>query len=115
MLEKMAEENNRNISGFTTEATLAIESYHWPGNIREMENKIKRAIIMCDEKFVSSKDLGIDDPESFSINLREVRQNAEKTAIKQAISMTDGNYSSAAKLLGITRPTLYDLIKKYNL
>ncbi len=115
LLEKMAEEQKRNISGFTTEATLAIESYHWPGNIREMENKIKRAIIMCDEKFVSPIDLAIDDPESFSINLRQVRQEAEKAAIKQAISLADDNYSAAAKLLGITRPTLYDLIKKYNL
>ncbi|MEE8056435.1 MAG: PEP-CTERM-box response regulator transcription factor [Pseudomonadales bacterium] len=115
MLKKMTAEQNRNISGFTTEAILAIESYHWPGNIREMENKIKRAVIMCDEKFISPKDLVIDDPESFSINLRQVRQQAEQIAIKQAVSITDGNYSTAAKLLGITRPTLYDLIKKYNL
>ncbi len=115
MLKKMAEEQNRNISGFTTEAAQAIEGYHWPGNIREMENKIKRAIIMCEDKFISSRDLLIDSPESFSINLRQVRQEAEKKAIKQAIFMTDGNYSAAAKLLGITRPTLYDLIKKYSI
>lgn len=115
LLEKLTEEHNRNLNGFTPEATQAIESYHWPGNIREMENKIKRAVIMCEEKFISPQDLQIDDPDSFSINLRQVRQNAEKAAIKQAISITNGNYSAAAKLLGITRPTLYDLIKKYNL
>lgn len=115
LLEKMTRENNSNISGFSTEATLAIESYHWPGNIREMENKIKRAVIMCEEKFISPSDLVIGDMETFSINLRQVRQEAEKTAIKQAVSITDGNYSAAAKLLGITRPTLYDLIKKYDL
>lgn len=115
ILEKHSKELNSPISGFTAEATQAIESYHWPGNIREMENKIKRAVIMCDEKFITAQDLQIDDSDSFSINLRHVRQEAEKSAIKQAISITDGNYSAAAKLLGVTRPTLYDLIKKYNL
>ena len=115
MLEKMSTEQNRNINGFTAEATEAIEAYHWPGNIREMENKIKRAVIMCDDKLVSSDDLALSNAEEFSINLRQVRQDAEKGAIKLAISMTDGNYSAAAKLLGITRPTLYDLIKKYSI
>ena len=115
MLDKMADEQNRNITGFTQEATQAIEAYHWPGNIREMENKIKRAVIMCDEKLISPDDLALSNAEEFSINLRQVRQDAEKGAIKLAISMTDGNYSAAAKLLGITRPTLYDLIKKYSI
>lgn len=115
MLEKHSRDLNRPISGFTAEATQAIEGYHWPGNIREMENKIKRAVIMCDEKFINANDLQIDTCDAISINLRHVRQEAEKSAIKQAISITDGNYSAAAKLLGVTRPTLYDLIKKYNL
>jgi two-component system NtrC family response regulator len=115
MLEKMAGEQNRNITGFTPDAAQAIETYSWPGNIREMENKIKRAVIMCDEKLISTDDLAISSEEEFSINLRQVRQDAEKGAIKLAISMTDGNYSAAAKLLGITRPTLYDLIKKYDI
>ena len=79
------------------------------------EKKIKRAVIMCDDKLATPTDLGITDPETFSINLRQVRQDAEKGAIKLAVSMTEGNYSAAAKLLGITRPTLYDLVKKYDL
>lgn len=115
MLKKMAEEQNRNISGFAKEAIHAIESYHWPGNIREMENRIKRAVIMCDEKLIQPDDLMLADTEPLSINLRHVRQEAEKKAIRQAISIADGNYSAAAKLLGITRPTLYDLMKKYAL
>lgn len=115
MLDKMSTEQNRSLNGFTAEATQAIEAYHWPGNIREMENKIKRAVIMSDEKLVTSEDLALSNAEDFSINLRQVRQDAEKGAIKLAISMTDGNYSAAAKLLGITRPTLYDLIKKYSI
>ena len=115
LLDKITSNQKSNISGFTTEAIQAIESYQWPGNIREMENKIKRAVIMSDDKYISSKDLLIEDSKSFSINLRSVRHEAEKVAIVQAISMADGNHSAASKLLGITRPTLYDLIKKYKL
>lgn len=115
LLKKMAEELNSNVTGLTNEAAQAIESYNWPGNIREMENKIKRAIIMSDEKLVTVEDLGIDSTEELSINLRQVRHDAERNAVKQALSLADGNNSSAAKLLGITRPTLYDLLKKYNI
>lgn len=115
LLSKFSELEKRNIKGFTSEANQAIESYNWPGNIREMENKIKRSVIMCETKHISPADLALDDTEPLSINLRQVRQNAEKNAINKALLMTDGNYSAAAKLLGITRPTLYDLIKKYDL
>ncbi len=114
-LEKFSEEQKRKISGFSTEATEAIETYGWPGNIREMENKIKRAVIMCEEKFVTPSDLAISGTEALTINLRQVRQEAEKKAIHKALYLTDNNYSAAAKLLGITRPTLYDLVKKYQI
>jgi len=114
-LQKFAEQQQRKINGFSTEAAEAIEGYAWPGNIREMENKIKRAVIMCEEKLISPIDLALVTPNELSINLRYVRQEAERIAIKQALSMTDGNYSAAAKLLGITRPTLYDLVKKYDI
>lgn len=115
ILERVIEEQQSNITGFTNEASQAIESYPWPGNIREMENKIKRAVIMCDKKIISPVDLDITAAENFSINLKQIRQEAEKSAIKKAVSLTDNNYTAAAKLLGITRPTLYDLMKKYNL
>ena len=115
LLTKFSSAEKRNIKGFTSEANQAIESYNWPGNIREMENKIKRSVIMCESKHINPADLALDDTEPLSINLREVRQNAEKNAINTALLMTDSNYSAAAKLLGITRPTLYDLIKKYGL
>lgn len=115
LLKKMSAEHNPNITGLSSEAAQAIESYEWPGNIREMENKMKRAVIMCDEKLISPEDLGITDAEEFSINLRHVRHEAEKNAVKQALLLSDGNNSTAAKLLGITRPTLYDLLKKYNI
>lgn len=115
LLQKYTEAQGRKISGFSSEAAEVIEAYQWPGNIREMENKIKRAVIMCEEKYVTPMDLALSTPQSLSINLRFVRQEAERSAIMQALSLTDGNYSAAAKLLGITRPTLYDLVKKYDI
>jgi len=114
-LEKFAEQQQRKINGFTSEAAEAIEAYHWPGNIREMENKIKRAVIMCEGKNVTPMDLALNTVSELSINLRFVRQEAERIAIKQALSLADNNISAAAKLLGITRPTLYDLVKKYEI
>ena len=115
ILDKVIKEQNRNINGFTDEGTQAIETYHWPGNIRELENKINRAAIMCDTKYISSDDLGITTQEEFSINLRQIRDDAEKNALKLAISISNGNNSAAARLLGITRPTLYDLMKKHTI
>jgi two-component system NtrC family response regulator len=115
LLQKYAENQGRKIVGFSPEAAEVIEAYNWPGNIREMENKIKRAVIMCEDKYITPFDLALATPQSLSINLRHVRQEAERSAIMQALSLTDGNYSAAAKLLGITRPTLYDLVKKYEI
>lgn len=115
LLQKYTATHSRKINGFSQEAAEVIEAYNWPGNIREMENKIKRAVIMCEEKYITPIDLALATPQSLSINLRHVRQEAERSAIMQALSLTDGNYSAAAKLLGITRPTLYDLVKKYDI
>jgi len=114
-LERFAKEQNRHIRGFSPDAIEAIEMYEWPGNIREMENKIKRAVIMSEDKFISPLDLALPITQSLNINLRDVRQQAEVKAIKKALSATDNNLSSAAKLLGVTRPTLYDLLKKYSI
>ncbi len=110
-----AEEDNQAINGFSPEAVSAIEHYEWPGNIRELKNKIKRAVIMCENKTITSEDIGLKGNDEISINLRAVRQRAEKNAIIQALSMSESNVSSAAKLLGVTRPTLYDMLKKYDI
>ena len=115
ILSKYCDAQNRKVMGFTAEAAAAIESYEWPGNVRELENKIKRAVIMADEKNISVEDLSLPHHEDLSINLRKVRQEAEKTAIIKAINLAGGQISSAAKYLGVTRPTLYDLIKKYEI
>jgi len=115
ILSKYSEAQNRNIKGFSAEAAAAIESYEWPGNVRELENKIKRAVIMTDLKNISVEDLALPHHEDLSINLRQVRQQAERSAIIKAINLTNGKISAAAKYLGVTRPTLYDLIKKYEI
>ncbi len=112
---KFAKEHSQNVTGFTPDAIEAIEGYNWPGNIREMENKVKRAVIMAEGKYITREDLGLAEAGELSLNLRHVRQEAEKSAILRALSMADYNVSAAAKLLGITRPTFYDLVKKYDM
>jgi len=117
ILQKYCEKQKRSLSGFSEDAIRAIESYNWPGNVRELENKIKGAVIMADGKLVTAADLGIaaGDTTDETLNLREVRQRAESKAIRVALTRSYGNISKAAELLGITRPTLYDLLNKYDL
>jgi two-component system NtrC family response regulator len=102
---------------FSDEAINAIENYPWPGNIREVENKIKRAVVLADSHVVQVSDLAIPQTKNKPsvINLKEARKNAEVEAIHSALELSQQNISAAAKLLGITRPTLYDMMKKYNL
>ena len=118
ILTKYANQQRRMIVGFTDDANDAIESYSWPGNVRELENKIKGAFIMADGKQITAADLGIDGVEGGeidSLNLREVRQRAETKAIRTTLMKSYGNISRAAEQLGVTRPTLYDLLNKYGL
>ncbi len=114
-LQQFNKQGRQRIAGFSPSAINAIESYEWPGNIRELKNKVKRAAIMCDDKYITPEDLDITADGELNINLRHVRQEAERNAIEQALAIADGNMSATAKLLGITRPTLYDLIKKYEI
>ncbi|MFZ9054124.1 MAG: PEP-CTERM-box response regulator transcription factor, partial [Woeseiaceae bacterium] len=115
LLQKYSKQQSRALNGFAEDAVQAIESYSWPGNVRELENKIKGAVIMADGKLVTAADLGIapGDAGDESLNLREVRQHAESKAIRVALTRSYGNISKAAEMLGITRPTLYDLLNKY--
>jgi two-component system NtrC family response regulator len=117
LLEREAEKQNRPIKGFSQDAQSAIQNYSWPGNVREMENKIKGAVIMVEGKQVTAADLGLSDVDTAGpdLNLREVRRQAESRAIKRALVFSAGNISRAAKMLGITRPTLYDLLEKYDI
>ncbi|SMF01876.1 two-component system, NtrC family, response regulator [Alteromonadaceae bacterium Bs31] len=114
-LRMYVEQMKASITGFSPESTEAIEAYQWPGNIREMENRVKRAVVMSEEKLISPEDLGLVSNESLNLNLRQVRYNAERAAILRSLTMSEHNISATAKLLGVTRPTLYDLMKKYNI
>jgi len=113
-LDRYAREQGRNIRGFTADALGALETHAWPGNVREMENIVKRATIMADGSQITAADLGLDaahaEPQPF--NLRQARENAERLAVGRALAHSDGSIAQAAELLGITRPTLYDLMAK---
>ncbi|MGB5202438.1 MAG: PEP-CTERM-box response regulator transcription factor [Sedimenticolaceae bacterium] len=118
-LERYATELKRPIKGLTPQAIEAIEAHDWPGNVRELENRIKRAVIMADGTQISLEDLELPVPNGDRdldpFNLREVRENAESQAILRALARSDGNVSKTSDLLGITRPTLYNLMKKYGI
>ena len=116
-LEKFSQQQNRALKGFTPDAIDAIEAYPWPGNVREMENVIKRAVIMAEAGQISALDLGLkaDVVESQPLNLRQVRDEAERRAVVRALGRTNGNIVQAAELLGVSRPTLYDLLNRFGL
>jgi len=117
LLQRHAKRERRAINGLADDAVQAIEAYAWPGNVRELENKIKGAVIMADGEMVTAADLGLEvgDESGLSLNLREVRAQAESKAIRVALTKSYGNISKAADLLGVTRPTLYDLLSKHGL
>ena len=97
------------------EAIAAIEQHSWPGNVRELENRVNAAVIMTEGRVVSASDLALADrvqEESAILPLREVRRRAESAAVQRALAITGGNISRAAELLGIARPTLYDLMQR---
>lgn len=116
-LNRFAREMNPSIKGFASSALTAIDQWDWPGNVRELENRVKRAVIMAEGKFVSVDDLQFDlvDDDDRLLNLKAAREAADRRAIGRAIARTEGNISNAAKLLGISRPTLYDLMKQYEI
>ena len=116
-LARFAREMNPSIKGFASAALTAIDQWGWPGNVRELENRVKRAVIMADTKFITVDDLQFDTPddEDRLLNLKAAREVADRKAIGRAIARTEGNISNAAKLLGISRPTLYDLLKQYEM
>jgi two-component system NtrC family response regulator len=113
-LERNARELGRSLKGFTADALAALEAHAWPGNVREMENLIKRAAIMSDGPMLSAEDLGLQvanaEPQPF--NLRQVREEADRVAVSRALAQARGNVAQAAELLGVSRPTLYDLMAK---
>lgn len=116
-LHRFNQEMNRDIKGFSDDALQSLMQHQWPGNIRELQNKIKSAVIMADGKYITDMDLGLfnSNSELPVFNLREIRESAERRAITQALSMCNQNISKTAEILGITRPTLYSLVEKHHL
>ncbi len=116
-LNKFNVELNKKVKGFTQDALTTIASYKWPGNVRELENRIKRSVIMCNGKHITSDDLelNIQDDDIEILNLKMVRENADIKAINMAVAQSNGNVSRAAKILGISRPTFYGLVKQYDI
>ncbi len=117
LLDRFAREQGCSGLVLSAEAIEAIDAHDWPGNVRELENRIKRAVIMAEGGQVTAEDLEltVQGGQRFPFNLREVREQAERSAVVRAVAMADGNLSQAAKLLGITRPTLYSLMDKFHL
>ncbi len=116
-MRRYASEYQRPIKDLTPEAKSVLEQYPWPGNVRELENRLKRAVIMADGQYLTPEDLELTNVEVIAepFDLREVRERAERRAIQRALLHQDNKVSRAADLLGVTRPTLYSLLKKYDI
>ncbi len=116
---RFAREMNPQVKGFAPDALAAIDGWTWPGNVRELENRVKRAVIMADGKLIGAEDLDLDNTgeegEDLALNLKSAREQADRKMIRKALARSEGNISNTAKLLGISRPTLYDLLKQYDL
>lgn len=114
---KFCSQEGRPSLHFAPDAIAAIEGYNWPGNVREMENYIKRAVIMADGNTIVADDLGLpgEGAQEEPINLRQVRDEAEYKAIVKALARVDGNIVKASEVLGVSRPTLYDLMARHGI
>jgi two-component system, NtrC family, response regulator len=117
LLRQISERFGKPTRGLAPDAIRAIQAHRWPGNVRELENRIKGAVIMADGAVVTAADLGLEDPgdDPEYLNLRVARQRAEAQAVRQSLAVAKGNLSRAAELLGVTRPTLYDLLSKHSI
>ncbi|HEX8532716.1 MAG TPA: PEP-CTERM-box response regulator transcription factor [Allosphingosinicella sp.] len=115
-LNRFSKEMNPAVKGFAPSALSSINEWPWPGNVRELENRMKRAVIMAEGKLITAEDLDLEEEgESLPVNLKAAREDTDRKVIRQALARTENNISKAAKLLGISRPTLYDLLKQYDL
>jgi len=117
LLQQVSERFGKPTRGLAPDAIRAIQAHRWPGNVRELENCIKGAVIMAEGAVVTASDLGLEDPgdDPEYLNLRVARQRAEVQAVRQSLAVARGNLSRAAELLGVTRPTLYDLLSKHSI
>jgi two-component system NtrC family response regulator len=116
-LRRFAAEYGRSVRGFGNTALAAMNDYPWPGNVRELENRVKRAVVMSDGPLLSAVDLGlaVSGEKPQSLGIREARARAEREVLQLALAEAGSNLSKAAKLLGISRPTLYDLMQQHQI
>ena len=116
-LDKFSEQHGSSFRGFTDSARAEIDAYAWPGNVRELENRVKRAVVLADGKQIQASDLGfVEDTDHLEqLSLRDARERAEREIIQRALSICDNNVTHAAEALGISRPSLYSLIKKLDM
>jgi two-component system NtrC family response regulator len=114
ILQRIAAESATKLRGMSDDALAALQNYGWPGNVRELENKLRAAVIMAEGHLIHAADLGLDAPVTAppQLNLAEVRLHAERQALIQALALAQNNVSRAAELLGVSRPTLYDLLER---
>lgn len=116
-VQRFAGEHRKGSMSLTDDALAALAAHRWPGNVRELENCIKRAVIMADAGRITADDLGFEAPveDLDAFNLRAVRDEAERRAVVRVLARVNGNIARAAEVLGISRPTLYDLMNRFGL
>jgi two-component system, NtrC family, response regulator len=116
-VRRFADEQRRGAMALAPDAIDAIEAHAWPGNVRELENVLKRAVIMAEGSDIRAQDLGLAEPgvDGEALNLRQVRESAERQAVLRVLGRVNGNLSRAAEMLGVSRPTLYDLMYRFGL
>jgi two-component system NtrC family response regulator len=117
IIRRLADQQGKEGLTLAEDALKSIESHGWPGNVRELENCLKRAVILADGQVIRAEDLGLatDEGDHRYLNLRQVREEAERAAVLRAMAHSDGNIARAAEILGISRPTLYDLLNRFSL
>jgi DNA-binding NtrC family response regulator len=118
-LDQFLKESKKKVMGFTSRALEAMRKHSWPGNIRELINRVRRAIVMCDGSWIGPRDLDLEQvaaaQETFVVRLTKAREAAERKALAEALKISDQNYSAAARMLGVSRVTLYRLVEKYRI
>jgi two-component system, NtrC family, response regulator len=114
-LNRFNQEFGRNIRGLTEAASLAVSVHDWPGNVRELENRLKRAVVMADRRLIDAADLELapSNDQLPDLNLRAARLRAEREVIQAALARSSYTLSVAARLLGVSRPTLYSLMQAH--
>ncbi len=115
LLDRFAREQNKKVIGFSQLALRLLRTYHWPGNVRELINRVRRAVVMCDRRYITPADLGLDQEERGGKSMDAVREEVERKVILQSLQTARYNISVASRMLDVSRPKLYRLMQKYGI